>query len=557
MNKFTVTIITIILALGAVIAPIMVALNLSFEQSLEFEMGHVVDYALDALGRSDATADQFASGVEKLEKAGEGNQCSDRNINLMRDVAVSSTYLQAIGFVSGNSLVCSSLGTSAAEVDLGPVDLVTTQGAAIRTDVRLPFAAGFPFLVIEYHHYAAIVHKSLPIDATTLERDVSLATFSLADHRILASRGVVEPGWIDRLQDRREIAFADGGYVVAVVRSNKHLIGALAALPLYYVNPQERRMAIWLVPIATLAGLTIAAAVCYVARRQMSMPTALKAALRKNQFFLQYQPVVDLQSGRCIGAEALIRWRLPNGDIIRPDLFIPIAEQTGLIERITRRVIELIINDVGTLFAEHPDFHIAINFSSADFHSELTLQCLRQLVKFTGGNAGNIIIEVTERGLMKVELAQQILQRMRSEGMLVAIDDFGTGYSSLSYLEKFDLDYLKIDKAFVDTIGLDVATSQVVFHIIEMARALDLKMIAEGVETEVQAKFLRDRGVQFAQGWLFGKPTSFNDLMGKIAAQPEGALITAQVTEINQVLRRHRRRSGVAPPAPNVVTPGL
>ena len=522
MNKIAVTTIAIILALGAVIAPIFVALNLSLEESLESEKGHMVAYALDALGRSDTTADQVTSGVEKLEKAAAESPCSDQNINLMRDIAVSSSYLQAIGFVSGDSLVCSSLGTSGGAVDLGPVTLMTPRGVAIRTDVKLPFAADHSFLVIEYHHYAAIIHKSLPIDVTTLEKDVSLATFSLADHKILASRGVVEPGWIDRLQERPEIAFADNGYVVAVVRSDNHAIGALAALPAYYVNPQMRHMAIRLVPVGILAGLTIAGAVFYVARRQMSMPAALKTALRKNQFFLQYQPVINLESGQVVGAEALLRWRLPNGDLIRPDLFIPIAEQTGIIGPITRRVIELIIADIGNLLSDHPDFHVAINLSPADFHSEETLKSLRQLIKLKAANPGNIIVEVTERGLMKVDLAQQMLRGMRAEGILVAIDDFGTGYSSLSYLEKFELDFLKIDKSFVDTIGLEVATGQVVFHIIEMARALNLKMIAEGVETEAQAKFLRERGVQFAQGWLFGKPASIKDLMTKIGAEPAG-----------------------------------
>jgi len=249
------------------------------------------------------------------------------------------------------------------------------------------------------------------------------------------------------------------------------------------------------------------------------MSAALKSALKRNEFFMEYQPVIDLQTGNWVGAEALIRWRLPNGDLIRPDLFIPVAEQTGLIELITERVMKLVAQDTREAFKQYSDFHIAVNLSPIDLYSNRIVDSLLTLLRSIDGAEGSLIVEITERGFLKADIAKEMIQKIRSRGVRVAIDDFGTGYSSLSYLATFDLDYLKIDKTFVDTIGTEAATSNVVTHIIEMAKTLNLKMIAEGVETEVQAKFLREHGVQFAQGWLFGRPTEFKNIVNKLNEQ--------------------------------------
>jgi sensor c-di-GMP phosphodiesterase-like protein len=236
---------------------------------------------------------------------------------------------------------------------------------------------------------------------------------------------------------------------------------------------------------------------------------------------VEYQPIVDLQTRRWIGAEALVRWRRPDGRIIRPDNFIPVAEQSGVIQYVTECVAEIVAADLPSLIAIDPKFRVAINVSARDLGSEHTLAIIRNLLRNGRAHPENIAVEATERGFLQGNEAREVLAGIRGLGVEVAIDDFGTGYSSLSSLQTLNVDALKIDKSFVDTIGTDAATSHVVSHIIEMAHSLQLIIVAEGVETDAQAEYLQRRGVHYAQGWLFAVPMPVSALRAGIQEQAE------------------------------------
>jgi sensor c-di-GMP phosphodiesterase-like protein len=265
-----------------------------------------------------------------------------------------------------------------------------------------------------------------------------------------------------------------------------------------------RYRALWAAVALLLAGLLGRLAALQL-RRDQSLEHALEIALRRGELEVDYQPLIDLHSRRCLGAEALVRWRRADGQRVRPDLFIPQAEDSGQICAITRRVIELVLSEQAELLKQYPDLYISVNLAAADILDGAFVAHAQRLLAEHGVPAQQLLYEVTERGLVDVQLASSLLQEQRDSGHRIAIDDFGTGYSSLSYLQQLPVDVLKIDKSFVDTLGSEAASSPVAPHIIQMARALGLKVIAEGIEHEQQAQLLLELGAHVGQGWLFAK----------------------------------------------------
>jgi sensor c-di-GMP phosphodiesterase-like protein len=507
------------IAAVAIAAPILICIRLAWDVGLTGEESHALSYSRNALHRSEETAVQFSEAIDRLNHD-HLPACSADEIDLMRQIALVSSYIQAVGRVSGNSLICTSLDTKQ-PIPLGPAELLTEYGVTQRNNIPLSIAGGHPMNVLSKDGIAIVVAPSLLFDTPNEGPDVSVGVFvpsSSTPRYIARHNGEIRPEWLRAIPKGTESSFTDTGYVISVVRSARYDIGVITAVPEPYATMLAKQLALVFVPVGLLCGGGLAWAVLYISRIRLSHSSQLRAAARRGEFFVEYQPVVELATRRLIGAEALVRWR-SNGEIVRPDHFIPLAEESGVITIITEQVLAMVTKDLPKLLSRDSGFQVAINLSAADIRSRKTIGLLSRLLETSGAHPSNIEIEATERGFLQGSEASGHLAQIRAMGFDVAIDDFGTGYSSLSCLQTLGLDTLKIDKAFVDTIGTDGATSQVVLHIIEIARSLNLGMVAEGVETEAQAQFLRDRGVHYAQGWLFGKPMAVERLCDLLGAQ--------------------------------------
>jgi sensor c-di-GMP phosphodiesterase-like protein len=242
-------------------------------------------------------------------------------------------------------------------------------------------------------------------------------------------------------------------------------------------------------------------------QRDQHMATQLLRAIRRDKLTMVYQPIVDLQSGRWIGAEALARWKDDEQFNIRPEIFVQIAEERGFVCELTRTVVLRVLMEMGELLRSDADFHVHINISAFDLADEGFLPMLSASLDEAGVSPTSIHLEITESSTARMQEAVETIRQLRAVGHQVEIDDFGTGYSSLVYLKDLRVDAIKIDKAFTQTIGTEAVIGSLLPQILAMAEALDLNVIAEGIETEAQADFFASwRFPVQGQGWHFGRP---------------------------------------------------
>ena len=502
-----------------VVVPIIAAIVLAYQLSLHDQRTRAQIMADLVLNRSELTTNQLASAFKQLEAFEPARACSPEAVALMRQIDLGSSLLQGVGFVQDNQLRCSSLGEPGA-IDVGPPDYVSATHAVIRRQRELPIAPGTRILLITGPSgYTGLVHPALIFNLSNDGRDLpaGTVTYSTRETIIYSSAATFDWTRADMPADVYSGTLVMADQLLAWRRSAQWDQFAYAAIPFAAIGEEFQALIGIFLAGGILTGLALLLFVRWLTASRTSLPALLRAGIARNEVFTVYQPIVDMRTGRWVGAEVLARWRRPSGETISPDVFVPIAEKHGLIRQLTRHVMTSCAEDLKKLVQLEPDFFVSVNITSIDLQDPDFAKQLLAEFDARGIAHNRVHLEITERTEVDPEREAKSIRGLQEHGFEIGIDDFGIGYSNLAYLDTLRVDYLKIDKAFVAGISNGAIGTAVIDHIIQLGTERGLTLIAEGVEVEEQRAALVSRGVWLGQGWLFARPVPAADLLATYA----------------------------------------
>jgi sensor c-di-GMP phosphodiesterase-like protein len=480
--------------------PLAGAYYLSRERAVAAERLHLRDYAGWTLQRADLAITRAKNSLRRLVMENH-ELCSPHHLQRLRQLTMDALTVENIDTFKDGKLLCDTWGLSGSSEPMRKPDILLSEdfGLVIGSEPTTHHPHG-DLLAVAFGPYHALIRKQSLVDVL---RDTPMVLgIATRDGKLLALSGQADPNLVRQLS-REEVSGATDQKVFSSSRGPDFIAFAISDRSVVDGRADDE---LWkLIPIGMVISAIVIGLIVWASRRRMSLAGELRTGIAYREFIAHYQPIIELSTGKCVGAEALIRWRKPDGSWVRPDLFIPYAEDHQLIGPVTDIMIERVLEDMKAALRADPSLHIAINISAEDIQSGRFLDVLSAAIEKAQVNPAQIWLEATERGFMEADAARATLERARELGHAVAIDDFGTGYSSLSLLESLPLNVLKIDKSFIDAIGHEAATSIVTPSIIEMAHTLKFAVVAEGVEKAEQAAYLKAAGVEFAQGWLYSK----------------------------------------------------
>ncbi|GAB3629612.1 Putative cyclic-di-GMP phosphodiesterase AdrB [Pandoraea terrae] len=489
---------------------------------------HLSQFVLqDAAQRQRAALERIVDQAQQTLQGATGwvgRPCGEVSPSLQA-IGTLAPYFRSIYLVSRGQLYCSSVVREPQQIDtVLPADIVP-----MLTGVRTLLVPGTPMA-----HDQAALALYVPTSATGGVLGFVDGIYLTETLRGIKSRDLawtaITVGNLALTSEAPQLQSAASATRGAqIVLSSERFSASLAPS-----TTLLRRIAWTQAPVFLTFGALIASLLGLLVYRHLGPEQYTRRqiadGIRRDEFKVYYQPVMSLADGRCTGAEALVRWHHPEHGLIRPDAFIPVAESNGLIIDLTRALLHQIRNDVAT-GSLPPGFRLGINLAERHLRDTTIVQ---DILRIYGPlrDTYPLVAEITERYVIRdTSTARHVLSELRRHGIDTALDDFGTENNSIGYLKHYDFDYLKIDKEFLPVTEDDALTRNILDSIIDLGMRLGLMIVAEGVENAMQAEYLRSRGVQYAQGYLFCRPVAFDELV-HFAIQHANAALVAVKTDV-------------------------
>ena len=453
---------------------------------------------------AEARISQVVSMLEALHARGV-DSCRPVNLEIMRQGTFAVTPIKEISIVAGDGrTLCADFGSPFEQRRLISSEPLVPNSDLLLEVVRVGERSEQMVRIRKANGVGTGVAALMPME--------QLIVFLSSQGTLLKSHA--------RMSTRAGVVIGESGAPPqdsegrATASQSSQRYGLHVTLSLPRANPSSNRAdmrTIGAVASGALAVLLFGFLIAFrmlLPKRQPDNPIAeLERALQAGEFVPYFQPVVDIRSGRLRGAEVLMRWRKPDGSVVPPVSFIPLAESSGLIVEMTRVLMRRVCNEAGSAFGRRPHLKVGFNLTARHFADEEIVRDVRDIFSDSAIRLSQVVLEVTERQpLDNLTETRRVIAALQGLGVRIAIDDVGTGHSGLSYMLKLGVDIIKIDKMFIDSMGSDRHSNTIIETLIDLAQNMRMDVIAEGVEQFEQVVHLRELGIRAAQGFVFSPP---------------------------------------------------
>ena len=487
----------------------------------------VNELASEYVGRAENALDSGLETLGELSALGVA-ACGQRELDLMRRTVYANFWIKEVAIARPTGeVLCNHIGDSNAVERLSTIPSPGTDLSLSLVEVGTTERRGL-MLARTFSTERALT-ATVPGDALAAEI-VPRQLKGFVGGSIALSDGSIVGAFAPDGELARDNPTGSEA-VSTTVASDTYPIVVSLTVPLSVVARQYDGLFTYAQYGAILLSAMVFGLFVYVLRGPPAEVARLRDAVDRGEIVPYYQPVIDLATGRLVGCEVLMRWQKPNGTIATPDEFIRLAETSEIGWPLTLNLMRQVRHDLERSFGERPTLKIAINLFNAHFGR---LRTVTDVESIFGGSTiafSQLVFELTEREpLGDIDRARVVIRRLQDLGARVALDDAGTGHSGLAYLHQLGVNMVKIDKLFVDTIGEGRTPTPIIDSLIRLAHVLGMEVVAEGVETFQQVDYLRERGADMAQGYLFAPPLpvrAFLDMVRAMEPLPQPRAVPA------------------------------